>query len=77
VPAHARPATEAFEKGHREVWFAETRGFRRTPVFNRYAARPGMRLAGPAVFEERESTFVVPPDSRIEVDGGLNLVVSL
>ncbi|MGG5822031.1 hydantoinase/oxoprolinase family protein [Falsiroseomonas sp. HW251] len=77
VPVHARGDTAVFQKGQRDVWFAETRGFRRTPVFNRYAARPGTRLAGPAVFEERESTFVVPPDARVEVDEGLNLTVSL
>jgi N-methylhydantoinase A len=64
-------------KGTRRAWFAEAGGFVETPVLDRYAARPGLSLRGPAIFEERESTFVIPPDSAIMVDDALNIVVSL
>jgi N-methylhydantoinase A len=68
---------DTLRKDTRAVWFAEARRSLETPVLDRYAARPGLRMAGPAVFEERESTFVVPPDSAIEVDDALNIVVRL
>jgi N-methylhydantoinase A/oxoprolinase/acetone carboxylase beta subunit len=34
------------------------------------------RLRGPAIVEERESTTVVPPGMRLEVDADLNLVLT-
>jgi N-methylhydantoinase A len=76
IPLGAATGGE-LRKGSRPAWFAEARRAVETPVLDRYAARPGLRLAGPAIFEERESTFVVPPDSTIEVDDALNIIVSL
>jgi N-methylhydantoinase A len=78
LPAIPRGAAAgALHRGSRLAWFAESRRRLVTPVYDRYAARPGLRLSGPAIFEERESTFVVPPDSSIEVDDALNLIVKL
>jgi N-methylhydantoinase A len=44
-----------------------------TAVYDRYALPPGTRIAGPAVFEENESTFVVGPSSSATVlhDGSI------
>src|SRR5262249_46541748 len=41
--------------------------------YDRDALRPGDRLEGPAIVEERESTTVVPPGDALEVDAELNL----
>jgi N-methylhydantoinase A len=43
----------------------------KTPVLDRYALVPGDEIAGPAVFEENESTFVIGPDAiaRVLTDG--------
>jgi len=46
-----------------------------TPVYDRYALAPGMRLAGPAIVEERESTTVLPPGVTSTVDEYANLIV--
>ncbi len=62
-------------KGHRMAWFAEARAFVRTVVYDRYAFGPGSTAAGPALFEERESTVVVPPGARLHCDDSLNLVI--
>lgn len=43
-------------------------------VFDRYALTPGTRIDGPAVFEERESSFIVGPDCTVTVDPQLNLI---
>jgi N-methylhydantoinase A len=60
-------------KGRRPVWFPAAGGFVETDVHDRYAMRPGTPVAGPAIVEERESTFVIPPGARCAVasDGSL------
>ena len=52
-------------------------GFVVTPVYDRYLLAPGRRFTGPAVFEERESTTVVPPGATASIDAALNLLVEL
>jgi len=64
-------------KGMQNVYFHRERAFVGCPVYARYGLEPGMRLDGPAVIEERESTVVAGPGSRIDVDGSLNLLVTL
>lgn len=61
----------------RRAWFPEAGGFVDTPVIDRAALRPGDRLAGPALVEERESTLVLPPGAGALCDAGLNLVVTI
>ncbi|WP_135470129.1 hydantoinase/oxoprolinase family protein [Crenalkalicoccus roseus] len=63
-------------RGHRPVTF-EGHGALTCPVLDRYALRPGMEFRGPALVEERESTCVVGPDTRVVVDAHLNLVLEL
>ncbi len=64
-------------KGERPVYFPELGGFHPTPVYDRYRLRPGDRLRGPAIVEERESTVVVGPKGSAAVDEQLNLVIRL
>ena len=62
-------------KGTRLAYFPEYRRPMRTPVFDRYMLRPGDRFPGPAIVEERESTAVVGPGGRFEIDDEGNLVM--
>ena len=62
-------------KGTRPAYFPECRSPVPTPVFDRYLLRPGDRFPGPAIVEERESTAVVGPGGRFEIDEGGNLVM--
>ena len=64
-------------RGERPVYFPETGGFVATPIHDRYRLRPGDRLRGPAVVEERESTVVVIPGATARVDPFLTLVIDL
>ena len=68
---------EAATKGRRNVYFGPERGFLHVPVYNRYGLSAGDKFEGPCIFEERESTTVVPPQARASVDSGLNLIVDL
>ena len=69
-----RPLDEA-RKGERGIYLPEKDGFAAVPVYDRYGLDPGAAFEGPAVVEERESTVIVGPDSRAEVDGARNLIV--
>jgi 5-oxoprolinase (ATP-hydrolysing) len=60
-------------KGHRRAYFGDAGGWADTPIYDRYALSPGQALAGPAIVEERESTTLVPPGDRLEVDARGNL----
>ena len=68
-------ALDEARKGKREIYLPEKDGFAAVPVYDRYRLDPGVAFEGPAVVEERESTVIVGPDSRAEVDGSRNLIV--
>ncbi len=63
------------QKGEREIYLPEDKGFRKVPVYDRYLLGPGATLEGPAVVEERESTVILGPESRAEIDAARNLIV--
>ncbi len=70
----SRPLAEA-QKGEREIYLPEEDGFSAAPVYDRYLLGPGTNFEGPAVVEERESTVVLGPEGRAEIDAARNLIV--
>ncbi|MFI7115466.1 hydantoinase/oxoprolinase family protein [Amycolatopsis sp. NPDC049868] len=64
-------------KGSRPAWFPAAGGFVDTAVFDRYRLKPGDRVEGPAIVEERESTVVVPPGASCVVGEDASLVVTV
>jgi N-methylhydantoinase A len=79
VSASPPPAVKAADarKGQRLAYFPEWEEHRSVDVYDRYLLAPGTALDGPAIIEERESTTVVGPGARIDVDTARNLVVAL
>jgi N-methylhydantoinase A/oxoprolinase/acetone carboxylase beta subunit len=73
----AGPAAGSARKATRRAWFAEAQGWVDTPVYDRYALRPGAAFDGPAIVEERESTAVLGPGARCRVEEGLAIVVQM
>jgi N-methylhydantoinase A len=73
APAHDDPAL----KGMRPVYFAEAGRSMNTPVYDRYALRFGVRIDGPAVFEENESTFIVGPGAVAELRSDGSIVAEI
>jgi 5-oxoprolinase (ATP-hydrolysing) len=73
--ALATGAAREPRKGSRQAWFGD--GFLDTPVYDRDALQPGMRLQGPCIIEEREATTVVGPLDVVEVDATLNLRIAV
>ncbi len=60
-------SAEAPRKSVRKVWFAAT-GFTQCAIYDRTALRPGMRLCGPAVVEDRDATTLVHPGWHCTVE---------
>jgi N-methylhydantoinase A len=60
----------------RTVHFAE-HGRLTVAVYNRYLLRPGTTIAGPALFEERETSCIVGPDCTVTIDPQHNLIVDI
>lgn len=46
-------------------------------IYDRYCLRPGDKLFGPALVEERESTLAVPEGATARVAEGGEIVVDL
>lgn len=75
--AGGQVSSDAARKGDRSAYFPEVSGYLNCPVYDRYRLAPGTVLLGPAIIEERESTVVIGPDARLEVDPYQNVVVQL
>ncbi|TME35304.1 MAG: hydantoinase/oxoprolinase family protein, partial [Chloroflexi bacterium] len=73
----ASSSTQTAVKGARAVYFPEWSEHRQVPVYDRYLLAPGAAFDGPAIVEERESTTVIGPGARAEVDAARNLSVWL
>ena len=78
----AKPPPRRLERGgevepkeRREVYFAEAGGYVDCPIYDRYALPAGAKFRGPAVVEEFDSTTVVHPGFRLEVDDTGNLII--
>jgi N-methylhydantoinase A len=74
LPEGGRDATAAI-KGHRDVWFAETGGWRPTLVVDRAKLLRGNVIAGPAIIEEPDASTLVHPGWTATVDEHGNLVL--
>ena len=72
LPNHPVSATPARASERRPVWYA-TQAAVDTPVYQRTELGCGMRISGPAVIEQLDSTIVIPPDIIADVDEWLNL----
>jgi N-methylhydantoinase A len=64
-------------KRARSAYFSEAGGYVETAVYDRYALKPGMSFAGPAIVEERESTLIIGARGQARVDDRLNVIVEL
>lgn len=73
--AHAPVGTTA-GRGSRSVHFPDA-GRLDAQVIDRYALAAGDEVAGPAIFEERETSLAIGPDAIARVDDHANLIVTI
>jgi N-methylhydantoinase A len=64
-------------RGKRDIFLPLKKKYAPVPVYDRYSLKPGTRLTGPLILEERESTLVVPvkADVRILPDYTVSMVI--
>jgi N-methylhydantoinase A len=63
----ARAAAKSALRGKREIYLPLKRKFQTVPVYERYSLKPGSRIRGPLILEERESTLVVPIAADVKI----------
>jgi N-methylhydantoinase A/oxoprolinase/acetone carboxylase beta subunit len=52
-------------------------GFQAVPIYDGNKLRPGQKLTGPALVEERNTTILVGPGDRLEVDASDNFLIDV
>jgi N-methylhydantoinase A/acetophenone carboxylase len=50
----------AASRGKRDVYWSNTEGYIKTPIYDRELLVPGNRVTGPAVVEAKDTTYVIP-----------------
>ena len=65
----------AAQVSERPVWFRPLGGFVPTPIYRRELLRPGNRVPGHAIIEAVDTTMVIHPGQRAEVDAWGNILL--
>ena len=63
--------------GYRDVFFKEVGGFTNTPIYRRSEVPVAATIDGPAIVEQLDSTVVIPPEFKAEVDQYKNIIISI
>jgi len=63
-------------KNYRKAYFHEYRDFVDTPIYERFELKAGQILEGPAIVEQLDTTTVIYPGQRAEVDKWGNLTIT-
>ena len=61
----------------RQVHFAEGGGWMDAAIYDRDKLLAGASIEGPAIVQEVDSTTVIPPGARAEVDEYRNLIIDV
>jgi N-methylhydantoinase A len=68
---------EEARKGSRSAYFDEYQAYQETPVYARDRLPVGAEFSGPAIVEQPDTTTVVYPGQRCQVDGAGNLIIQV
>jgi N-methylhydantoinase A len=63
-------------RGTRPIYLPESQDYVDVPVYNHDELPSGAEFAGPAIVEQKESTSIIIPGSRVRVDDQLNLIIN-
>ena len=73
----ARVSAKPVMRGRRSIYLPLRRKFQPVPVYDRYSLKPGTRIAGPVILEERESTLVVPIAADVKILADYTVAVTI
>jgi N-methylhydantoinase A len=74
-PDRAQTKTKPIPYEHRLVHLDAQFGFQTVPIYDGNEMRPGHELTGPALIEERNTTILVGPGDRLEIDSSDNFLI--
>jgi N-methylhydantoinase A len=63
----ARVSAKPVIRAQRDIYLPVRRKYGPAPVYERYSLKPGTKLKGPVILEERESTLVVPVAADVQI----------
>lgn len=64
-------------KRNREVYFEELNGYVDCPTFERFLLKAGNIIKGPAIVEQMDTTIVIPPKQKANVDTFGNIIIDV
>ena len=73
----ARVSAKPVMRGKRAIYLPLKRKFQPVPVYDRYSLKPGTKIAGPLILEERESTLVVPVAAEVKILADYTVAVTI
>lgn len=76
TPVAEEPVGPAKASEHHDVWFDEHAPVS-TPIYPRNTLEAGVRLQGPAIITQFDTTTVVPPWATLTVDTALSLILEI
>ena len=62
-------------KRMRKVYFPEMGGWVEVPTYERSRLRCGNKISGPAIVEQMDTTTLILPGQKAEVDKYLNIII--
>jgi N-methylhydantoinase A/oxoprolinase/acetone carboxylase beta subunit len=74
-PDGAKTRTKPIPYAHRAIHLDTEAGFQSVPIYDGNRLRPGQSLEGPAMIEERNTTILVGPGDRLEIDASDNFLI--
>lgn len=72
-----RTIAKPVARGTRKIFLPLKGKFQAVPVYDRYSLRPGSRIRGPVILEERESTLVVAVAAAVKVLDDYSVLVEI
>ena len=72
---HEVTCAQPAPRGARAVYLGAETGFQSAPIYDGRALRPGQAIEGPALVEERNTTVLLGPGDRLEVDPSNNFSI--
>ena len=74
---HGASGKASAPKAVRSVFFAEAAGYVDTPVYDRLGLIERLRIEGPAIVEDRETSIVIGPAGRFHLDESRNVLIEV
>jgi len=74
---HELTRAQPTPRGERAIYLDSKRGLQVTPIYDGCVLKPGQAIEGPALVEERNTTLLLGPGDRLEIDATNNFSIQV